>query len=191
MRQSLHIRTPGHFSPLVDPVSLTSSSHEYQYWFSSSIPVLGSSLPASPGAGSLSWHPEDSLSAATPSVTSTLPIRSQEAAGGSHDHEPEAFPAVDAVRATPGVDDAMRVLERDREWMVDALCCDDELWRLPARDPEADPLPGFLLLDRPTRAKRANPASLRGSVELLPVTFLSTSGSCSGSTGRESQESRR
>ena len=97
---------------------------------------------------------------------------------------------VAAVAAAAAVD-PLRVLERDREWMVDALCWDDELWRLPARDPEADPLAGFLLLDRPTRAKRANPASLRGSVELLPVTFLSTSGSCSGSTGRESQESRR
>ena len=119
---------------------------------------------------------------------------------------------------------AARLLERDLEWMVEALCCDD-----PDAEVDVDvdvvateagtaveldgaveivvvveaeagteagsetgtAAPGFLLLERPTRARRANPASLLGRVELDPTLSLSLECSTTGSTGRESHESRR
>lgn len=85
-------------------------------------------------------------------------------------------------------DETPLVLERDLEWMVEALCCDDELCKLPLRDislevgrvaldvdgaTEVD----VLLVERPTRAKRApNPARRRGSVVLLLLCWAADMG---------------
>lgn len=153
---------------------------------------------------------------AIPSVTSTLFNLSHEAGlllvlatlsdGGSHPGQPF------------DVDEETLGLDRDLEWMVDALCCDDELCRLPVRDISLDVgivvvaldvAVVVLLLERPTLAKRApNPAKRRGNVVLLllcwplpAVRFCVTGLNCmaddsvsflrSSSAGNESQESRR
>lgn len=120
---------------------------------------------------------------AIPSVTSTLFNLSQEAGLLL------ATLSEDGFRSHPGqpfvVDEETRGLERDLEWMVDALCCDDELWRLPVRDISLDVRSVVvalhvaavdvvvLLLERPTLAKRApSPAKRRGNVVLLPLLLL-------------------
>jgi hypothetical protein len=119
---------------------------------------------------------------AIPSVTSTLFNLSQDAelllevVGVTLSEE--------GVKSHPGqplvVDGEIRDLERDLEWIVEALCWDEELCRLPVRDISlevgrvAEALDvcavdvATLLLERPTLAKRApNPAKRRGNVVLL------------------------
>lgn len=119
---------------------------------------------------------------AIPSVTSTLFNLSQDAelllevVGVTLSEE--------GVKSHPGqplvVDGEIRDLERELEWIVEALCWDEELCRLPVRDISlevgkvAEALDvcavdvAALLLERPTLAKRApNPAKRRGNVVLL------------------------
>lgn len=119
---------------------------------------------------------------AIPSVTSTLFNLSQDAelllevVGVTLSEE--------GFKSHPGqplvVDGEIRDLERELEWIVEALCWDEELCRLPVRDISlevgkvAEALDvcavdvAALLLERPTLAKRApNPAKRRGNVVLL------------------------